>query len=164
MGLLMSYMGKGLPSVQMLNMLTDTLYKQFIEKDIHDFEEFHIAMLDIFITFNSALPGMHYDVPQRTDVEDCFKQWNASKPEDKRKIFEDFMVKFVNHSKLDNYTMIAGMVTPPAAMALKRAGETVPQINMIKVIPDVVFVPSATLLALISVKLTRRITLKKHIG
>ncbi|KAF5201930.1 Calcium ion-binding protein [Thalictrum thalictroides] len=151
----------GLPSVQMLNVLTDTLYKQFIEKDIHDFEEFHIAMLDIFITFNSALPGMHYDVPQRKDVEECFKEWNEKR---ERKIIEEFMVKCVHHSKLDDYTMIAGMATPPAAMALKRVGETVPQLSMIKVIPDVIFVPSATLLALISVKLTRRINLRKHIG
>ncbi|KAF9603216.1 hypothetical protein IFM89_034549 [Coptis chinensis] len=164
MGLLMSYMNKGVPSVQVLNLLTDTVYKQFITKDIKNFDEFHIAMLDIFITFNSALPGMHYDVPQREDVEECFRKWQESTAEQKKKVIEDFMVKFVNLSKLDDYTMITGLVTPPAAMALKRAGENVPQLNKIKIIPDVVFVPTATLLALITVKLTRRLSLRKHIA
>lgn len=78
----------------------------------------------------------------------------------KRKIFINFITKNVNLNKLDDYTVITGIVTPPAAMGIKKAGENVPQLKLIKAIPDVVFVPSATVLALISVKLSRRIFLK----
>lgn len=38
----------GMPSAQMLNFVMGTVYKQFIEKDISNFEDFHIAILDIF--------------------------------------------------------------------------------------------------------------------
>ena len=74
-------------------------------------------------------------------------------------MFIEFMKKQVKLSKLDDATMVTGLVTPPAAMAAKRAGESVPQLRMIKAIPDVIFVPSATVLALVSVKLSRRIFL-----
>lgn len=67
----------------------------------------------------------------------------------------------VNLSKLDDCTMITGLITPPAAMVAKKAGGNVPQLKIIKAIPDVIFVPSATVLALISAKLSRRIILSK---
>ena len=53
--------------------------------------------------------------------------------------------------------MITGIVTPPAAMVAKKAGERVPALKLIKVVPDVLFVPSATFLALISVKVSRKV-------
>ena len=59
------------------------------------------------------------------------------------------MKKKVKLSKLDNATMVTRLVRPLAAMA---AGESVPQLRMIKTIPDVVFVPSATVLALASLE------------
>lgn len=71
----------------------------------------------------------------------------------------ELMQNRLNLSKLDDSTIITGLVTPPAAMVAKRAGETVPQLKLIKAIPDVVFVPSATVLALISVKLSRKMFL-----
>ncbi|XP_030511986.1 uncharacterized protein LOC115726311 [Rhodamnia argentea] len=162
MGMFMSFLGKGgpSPSSQMVGFFMGTLYKQFVEKDITNFEEFHIAVLDIFNNFNSALPGKHLDVPPRNKIEDCYKQWKEAKETKKKKIFVNFMTKNVNLSKLDDYTVVTGVVTPPVAMAAKRAGENVPQLTFIKAIPDVVFVPSATVLALISVKLSRRIFLK----
>lgn len=67
-----------------------------------------------------------------------------------------FMKEKVNLSRLDDSTLITGIVTPPAAMAAKRAGESLPQLKLIKAIPDVIFVPSATVLALVSVKLSRK--------
>ncbi|KAF8380566.1 hypothetical protein HHK36_028054 [Tetracentron sinense] len=163
MGLVMSSMGLGIPSMQMLSTVTDKLlYQQFIDKEIKDFDDFHMAMLDIFNTFNSAVPGKHYDVPSQADVKVCFDDWkSATEPDKKKRVFMEFMTKNVNTSKLDDSTMIAGVVTPPIAMALKRAGENVPQIRRIKIIPDVIFVPSMTLLALVSVKITRRIVSKK---
>ncbi|XAR63253.1 hypothetical protein NMG60_11023129 [Bertholletia excelsa] len=162
MGLVASFMGIGhVPSQQMLNFALGTIYGQFIRKDVHNFEDFHIAILDIFNNFNASLPGKHYDVPSREEVEAFFKIWEGSEKSEKRKLFIDFMKKEVKPSKLDDTTMITGLMTPPAAMAAKRAGESVPQLRMIKAIPDVVFVPSATVLALVSVKLSRRILLQK---
>ncbi|KAM1027700.1 hypothetical protein ACFX2A_041428 [Malus domestica] len=155
-------MGEGLPSGRMLNFLMATLYDQFIKKDIQNFEEFQFAILDIFNTFNSSLPGKHYEVPLRKEIEDMFIRWENAKVQDRRNIFIQFMKDNVRLSKVDNATVITGVVTPPVAMAAKRAGESVPQLKMIKAIPDVFFVPSATVLALISVKISRRIfTAKK---
>ncbi|CAA0842739.1 Unknown protein [Striga hermonthica] len=152
MGLFMSFMGKGLPTTQMLSLVMGTLHRQFIEKDIKSFDEFHIAILDIFSTVNSALPGKHYDVPSPKEVE-----WKAANEPEKKRIFIDFMKKKVNLSKLDDSTLVTGIVTPPAAMAAKRAGESLPQLKLIKAIPDVIFVPSATIMALVSVKLSRKL-------
>lgn len=74
----------------------------------------------------------------------------------KKEVLVKFMKEKVNLSKLDDSTLITGIVTPPAAMAAKRAGESLPQLKLIKAIPDVIFVPSATVLALVSVKLSRK--------
>jgi len=32
-----------------LSLVMDKLYKQFVEKDIRDFEAFHVAILDTFM-------------------------------------------------------------------------------------------------------------------
>lgn len=66
------------------------------------------------------------------------------------------MTKNVILGKLDETSLVTGLVTPPAALAAKRAGESLPQLSIIKNIPDVIFVPTATILALISVKVSRR--------
>ncbi|WCJ31339.1 hypothetical protein M5689_012841 [Euphorbia peplus] len=161
MGMAMSFMGKGLPSTQMVGFVMGTLYKQFMEKDINNFDDFHIAILDIFNTFNSALPGKHYDAPSRKELEACFSTWQnaAEKAAERKEIFINFMKKHVHLSKLDDSAMVTGFVTPPAAMAAKKAAENVPQLKLVKYVPDVVFVPTATVLALVSVKLTRRMFL-----
>lgn len=67
------------------------------------------------------------------------------------------MKKRTTLSKLDNSTLMTGILTPPAAMATKRAGESVPQLKALKAIPDVIFVPGFTILALVCAKLTRRV-------
>ncbi|XP_042065464.1 uncharacterized protein LOC121808973 [Salvia splendens] len=157
MGLAMSLMGKGLPTAQMVNMVMGTLERQFMDKEIKTFEDFHIAMLNIFSTFNSALPGKHYDVPSPEEVQECYGEWKVAPNEAaKKEVLVKFMKEKVNLSRLDESSLITGIVTPPAAMAAKRAGESVPQLKLIKSIPDVIFVPSATVLALISVKLSRK--------
>jgi len=71
------------------------------------------------------------------------------------------MIKNVNISKVDDSMMITGIVAPPAAMVAKRTGQSVPQLSVMKAIPDVIFVPTATILALIAVKVTKRMSLKK---
>ncbi|KAE8038586.1 hypothetical protein FH972_011083 [Carpinus fangiana] len=157
MGMIMSLMGKG-GLTQMLHLDAGTLYSRLIGKDIKDFYDFHIAILDIFNTLNSALPGKHYDAPSHKEVEACFETWkNAKDPRTKKKVFIEFMMERVNLSKLDDAMMITGIVTPPAAMAAKRAGEKVPQLKVIKAIPDVLFVPTVTVLALVTVKFSKRL-------
>ncbi|KAM7508841.1 hypothetical protein LguiA_019294 [Lonicera macranthoides] len=161
MGMFMSLMGKGLPSTQMLSIVVGTLYDKFIVKEINTFDEFHLAILDIYNTINAALPGKHYDAPPPEKVKACFDQWKQAKEPERKNLFIDFMKNQVNLNKLDGSTLLTGLVTPPAAMAAKRAGESLPQLSLIKSIPDVIFVPSATVLALISVKLSRRVFRRK---
>ncbi|XP_019188770.1 PREDICTED: uncharacterized protein LOC109183006 [Ipomoea nil] len=159
MGLVMTVMGKGLPTTQMMGFVMGTLHKQFIEKDINTFEDFHLAILDIFNTVNGALPGKHYDAPPLKEIQACFSEWKSANESEKKRVFVEFMKKGVNPSKLDDSTLLTGLATPPVAMAAKRAGESVPQLKLIKAIPDVLFVPSATVLALMSVKVSRKMFL-----
>ncbi|CAL5340336.1 unnamed protein product [Camellia sinensis] len=148
----------GLPSTQMFNYAMGTVYDQLMEKEINDFEDFHKSLLDLFSSFNASLPGKRYDAPLRKEIEACFTKWKGAADEkERKKVFIEFMRKEVKICKLDNTTLIVGLVMPPAAMGVKRAGESVPQLSLIKTIPDVVFVPSITVLALVSAKLSRRI-------
>ncbi|KAJ4848823.1 hypothetical protein Tsubulata_017269 [Turnera subulata] len=151
----------GVPSAQMATFALGALHQQFVDRKINTPEDFHSAILDIFKTplfsaFNSALPGKHYDVPSGNEIKTLYKAWKEAPESEKREVFINFMKKKVQPNKLDEATMITGIVTPPAAMAAKRAGESLPQLKILKMIPDVIFVPSATILALISSKVTKR--------
>ncbi|KNA26100.1 hypothetical protein SOVF_000200 [Spinacia oleracea] len=159
MGLATSFlMGNGSPTTQMVNLITGSLFSSFVEKDTNTFPEFHTAFLDIYNTFNSALPGKHYDVPSNQEVEDCFVKWKEAENEAKKKqVFVEFIKESVNLNKPQKVTLITGLVTPPAAMVAKKAGERVPALKIIKVIPDVLFVPTVTFLALISVQVSRNV-------
>ncbi|KAE8718518.1 putative Gibberellin-regulated family protein [Hibiscus syriacus] len=127
-----NFMGKGLPSTQMLSHVFKSLYEQFTDSDIKNFDDFHAAILVIFNVINSALPGKHYDAPSRYEVEKCFEDWKKEEdPEKKKAIFIDF-IRTITLSKLDNTTIMTGIVTTPAAMAAKRAGEFLPHLSMIK--------------------------------
>ncbi|XVF59327.1 hypothetical protein PTKIN_Ptkin07bG0267000 [Pterospermum kingtungense] len=151
------FMGKGLPSAQMLSYVFKSLHEQFTDTEIKNLDDFQVAILEILNVINSALPGKHYDAPARSEVEKCFEEWKAEEDPAKRKeVFIKFM-KQIKLSKLDNTTIMTGIVTPPAAMAAKRAGEFLPHLGFIKSIPDVVFVPSVTMAALVISKLSRRL-------
>ncbi|WZY67923.1 hypothetical protein YC2023_000163 [Brassica napus] len=149
----------GVPPTQMMNMVMGSLYKQFTKKAINNFDDFHVAVLDIFNNFNSALPGRHFDLPTPDEIKAridlfnsprkiaCFLGWKEAKDEEeKKKVFTEFIAKKVKPSKLDDVTMITGIASPPAAMAAKRAGENIPQLKFIKLIPDVIFVPTVLFL------------------
>ncbi|XP_058010435.1 uncharacterized protein LOC110631711 isoform X2 [Hevea brasiliensis] len=153
MGMFMSLMGEGLPSMHATSFVMGTLYKQFLEKNISSFEEFHSGILDIFDTFISELPIEYYDIPSRKELEACFNDWRRAPSHQKEELSVGLMKKSINLSKLVDSILVTGMVT--AAMAAKRAGNTVPQLKRIKDIPNVIFVPSVTLLSLVSIKLTR---------
>ncbi|XP_057981633.1 uncharacterized protein LOC131166960 isoform X2 [Malania oleifera] len=159
MGLAMSFMGTGFSPVQMLNLLMETLYKQFARANTKDFHDFQIAILDIFNTLNSALPGKHYDAPARTEIEEFFEEWKRTRESDKRTKFVNFMTEKISLGRPDNSIVITGLVIPPAAMATKRTAENAAKLRIVKAIPDVIFVPSITMLALISVKFTKKIFL-----
>ncbi|KAL8129086.1 hypothetical protein V2J09_018241 [Rumex salicifolius] len=153
--------GTGMPSSPMLGLVMGTLYSKFLEKEITEFEQFQVIILDIFNTFNSALPGKHYDVPSRKEVEECYERWRrVASSHERKQVFINFMKKNVGLSTLDDFTLITGLVTPPVAMAAKKAGESVPQLKLIKMVPDVVFVPTITVIALVSAKLSRRMFVK----
>ncbi|KAL9245243.1 hypothetical protein vseg_018918 [Gypsophila vaccaria] len=161
MGLIPSFLaGRGSPTTQMVNLVTGTLYNSFIEKDTSTFDEFHTAMLDIFNTFNTSLPGKHYDVPSRQEIEECFEEWNKTGSAERKQVFVNF-IKGVSLNKLDNTTLITGVVTPPVAMVAKKAGESIAPLKMLKLVPDVIFVPSATFIALISVRVSRSVVSRK---
>ncbi|KAM7265606.1 hypothetical protein ACFE04_003289 [Oxalis oulophora] len=156
MGLVMSLMGKGLPSTPVVNQLMGALYRRLHEKDIDNFDTFYATILEIFSTFNSALPGKHYDAPSRQEIRDFYKKWKSDNG-DKKDKFEQFMKDHMKLNRPDTVTMVTGIATPPVAMAAKRAGENTPALKMIKFVPDVIFVPSVTVLTLATVKAARRI-------
>ncbi|XP_058739168.1 uncharacterized protein LOC131611060 [Vicia villosa] len=141
---------------QVLSLVMNKLYKQFVEKDIKEFEAFHVAILDTFNTINMALPGKHYDAPSYKDIKEISKRWEESNEEARKEMFRDFVNKNVNLNKVDESMIITAIVAPPAAMVAKRTGQgTFPSLKFMNAIPDVVFVPSATVLALIAVKILR---------
>ncbi|KAK7394541.1 hypothetical protein VNO78_15072 [Psophocarpus tetragonolobus] len=149
----MSFMGgKGLP---VTHLVVNTLYDQFVEKDIHQFDGFNVAILDTFNTINMTLLGKHYVAPSCEDVKDLFKQWKQTNTEDNKKMFTNFINENVNLNKADESMLITAIVAPPAAMVAKKTGQIMPQLALMNVIPDVVFVPSATLLALIAIKIIK---------
>lgn len=87
-------------------------------------------------------------------------EWKNKSENEKREAFTKFIIDKVNPSKADESMMLTGIVAPPAAMVAKRTGQSVPQLSVVKAIPDVVFVPGATILALIAMKLTKRMAFK----
>ncbi|XP_022741582.1 uncharacterized protein LOC111293105 [Durio zibethinus] len=150
----------GVPSTKMVSFVFKSLHEQFTESEIKDFDDFHAAILEILNVINSALPGKHCDTPARSEVEKCFEEWkNEQEPAKKKEVFIQF-IKKIKLSKLDNTTIMTGIITPPAAMAAKKAGEILPQLSLIKGIPDVVFVPSVTVIALVISKLSRRLYMR----
>lgn len=84
-----------------------------------------------------------------------FEQWKEIEKEEKRKKFIEFINEKVNMNKVDESMLITAIVAPPAAMMAKKTGQIVPQLALMNAIPDVVFVPSATLLALTAIKIIR---------
>ncbi|KAG4937368.1 hypothetical protein JHK82_051585 [Glycine max] len=152
----MSFMGgKGLSTTHLLNLIVNTLYNKFVGKDIKEFDGFKDGILDTFNTINMALPGKHYVAPSYKDVKDLFEKWKETNKEDQKKMFTKFINENVNLNKADESMLITAIVAPPAAMMAKKAGQVVPQLALMNAIPDVVFVPSATLLALIAIKIIK---------
>ncbi|RWW77981.1 hypothetical protein BHE74_00013814 [Ensete ventricosum] len=77
--------------------------------------------------------------------------------ESKRKaLLVEFMKDRVKEYKTSSRAMmVTGATAPPAAILIKKSGEKVPQLKMLRIdlIPDVVFVPAFTVLSLIGVRI-----------
>lgn len=115
--------------------------------------------LSLSFSFSHTKMRQNCQLTNGLKLQACFKQWQLGSDSEKKTLFMEFMKKKLNLSQLDDSTFYTGIITPPAAMVAKRAGESVPQLKLIKSIPDVIFVPSATVLALISVKISRKMFL-----
>uniref|UniRef100_A0A1D1XS38 Ribonuclease Y n=1 Tax=Anthurium amnicola TaxID=1678845 RepID=A0A1D1XS38_9ARAE len=155
----MSYVG--LPVK--LSSLADKIFDQFFSKDIKNFEQFHSAYLDLCNKFNSTMLGQHYEAPQQEKIKQYFEKWNQESdkitaPEEKKKKRKELLIEFlmenVKISHTDQSVVMTGLVVPPAAMMLKKNGGKIPGLKnlLLDVIPDYLFVPAVTLVALFGVK------------
>ncbi|KAF2295470.1 hypothetical protein GH714_032999 [Hevea brasiliensis] len=124
----------GLPSMHATSFVMGTLYKQFLEKNISSFEDFHSGILDIFDTFISELPIEYYDLPSRKELEACFNDWRRAPSHQKEELSVGLMKKSINLSKLVDSILVTGMVT--AAMAAKEQETLYPNAIPNDIIPE----------------------------
>ncbi|XP_010941070.1 uncharacterized protein [Elaeis guineensis] len=155
MGITPSILAKlGVPGVESL--AQDQVYdKYFKDKDITDFEKFHLAFIDLCNDINTVLPGKHYKAPPRKVLENIFKTWKDSEESKRKEVLMDNFKKEVEEHKPNERAMIVtGLVAPAAATYLKRTGENTPQLKKFRLhlIPNFVFVPTTTFLALVGVR------------
>ncbi|RWR86714.1 calcium ion-binding protein [Cinnamomum micranthum f. kanehirae] len=154
-------MGAGVSMIQKVGsptqLLTDQLFAS-MEKDIKNFDQFHIAFLEVLNKFNAAMPGVHYDVPARAEVKECYRKWNEEKDDEEKR--KDLLTKLLEKSniisKTDTALLLTGVAAPPVAMIGKRAAGNFPTLSFVKLVPDVLFVPSVTLLAVGCMKYARK--------
>ncbi|XP_042384427.1 uncharacterized protein LOC121976362 isoform X1 [Zingiber officinale] len=157
MGVALSVLGKlGLPSVDSLT--TDKVYENFFI-DVKDYPGFHNSFIKMFSDINTIMPGKHYILKATTkEMEELYKDWKEKAPtdEEKKKLVVDFLNLHVEEYKANSTAMIAtGLVAPGAAVVLKKSGQKVPQLKMLRLdlVPNAVFVPTVTLLSLIGVRM-----------
>lgn len=153
MGLPFSALNKlGVPGLGAVT--TGQVYdRHFKNKDTRTFEEFHLAYVEFCKYFNTVLPGQDFDTP---DLE-VIRKWYADtweplqKDDEKKKMFIEYMQEKVTEATVeDNLFIMAGLAAPAAAIIAKKSGESIPQVKKFKVhlIPNVVFVPLCTLVAI----------------
>ncbi|XP_024159413.1 uncharacterized protein LOC112166746 [Rosa chinensis] len=156
----------------------EPVYEKFIQNSDTEFDEFHAAMLGVcrittlkhlFLTsntivssaLNAAMPGKHYNVPGLEEVKEFHSTWNnLPTQKKKREQFIQFVKDNVRVNQADTATLLTGVLAPPGAMAAKKAGESLPQLKMIKNVPDILFVPTATVVALITVRFSKRLFMR----
>jgi hypothetical protein len=79
------------------------------------------------------------------------KKWAVADEPGRKKMFIEYMQENVHVAKVDDSLFImAGLAAPAAAIIAKKSGESIPQVKKFKVhlIPNVVFVPVCTLVAI----------------
>ncbi|KAJ3693990.1 hypothetical protein LUZ60_009470 [Juncus effusus] len=155
MGISLGLLSKfGVPGVSSLT--TDKIYeKYFKDLERENFEEFHTAFIDLCKFLNDIMPGKHYDMPSKEEIKKFYEKWQKTDGDHKKQLFIDFMKDHTKESISDNKAVImAGVVAPTAAVILKRTGDNIPQVKRFKLhlVPNCIFVPSCTLLALAGVR------------
>ncbi|KAJ1690365.1 hypothetical protein LUZ63_014520 [Rhynchospora breviuscula] len=129
--------------------------RYFVRKEIKQFEEFHVAFIDLFRDFTSIFPGTRYNVPTSDEIEEFYTEWkNLEKEEQKKAQFCDFMNENIVFSDTHhNATLVTGIVAPTAAVIVKNTWKNTPILNIIPLhhIPTFIFVPSFTMLSLIGI-------------
>ncbi|KAK1325967.1 hypothetical protein QJS10_CPA01g02787 [Acorus calamus] len=162
MGNVMGFVGKGVPGL--LSFPRDRIFDNCF-KDVDSFEKFHLAFLKVCSEFNSIMPGNHFQAPSLEQIEKYYEEWkNKNDGTARKQYMVDLLTEHMKRSKTGKAMVMTGLVAPSAAMALKRVAEGTPPIKKFKVdmVPDVVFVPSVTLLALLGVKWYNLGTINKN--
>lgn len=88
-------------------------------------------------------------------MQDCYENWSREADTQKKKdLIVNLLTDHVKLTQTDPSVMMTALVVPPAAMILKRAGENVPQVKRFRLnlVPDYLFVPAVTFLALFGAK------------
>ncbi|KAF3336113.1 hypothetical protein FCM35_KLT20620 [Carex littledalei] len=157
MGLSLSLLSKlGVPGVS--SVTTDQFYERFF-KDIQKFDQFHTAFIDLCRFINDVMPGKHFDAPTKDEIKKFYeKNWMSnSEPEIRKEKLTAFVKEMVKERKTDNdkTVIITGMVVPAAAVVLKNTAENLQPVKRFKLhlVPNFVFVPTCTFLALAGVQL-----------
>ncbi|KAL5973183.1 hypothetical protein ACLOJK_037210 [Asimina triloba] len=92
------------------------------------------------------MPGVRYDVPGREKIQRLLENWNKAGNDRVRQDLLDELFKEMN--PVSSVTIVTGIVAPPAMMLTKRALENVPKINVVRFVPDAVFVPFTSVASL----------------
>ncbi|CAL9052173.1 uncharacterized protein LOC135637163 [Musa acuminata AAA Group] len=160
MGIAISVLGKlGLLGVDSLS--TDQVYKKYFgPKNIMKYEDFHLAFVDLCSDFNLVMPGKHFTI-QATEIQKFFEKWPKASADpgtesERKALLVEFMKEQVKEYKTSTRAMmLTGVTAPPAAILIKKTGKKVPPLKMLHIdlIPNVVFVPTVTVLFLIGVRI-----------
>ncbi|XP_074584989.1 uncharacterized protein LOC141840815 isoform X2 [Curcuma longa] len=146
----------GIPSVDSLT--TDKVYDNFF-KDAKNYSAFHTGFIQLCSEFNTIMPGKHYILNARIDdIKKLYDEWakKDKTDEQKKELVVNFLKDNIEEYKPSSAAMIAtGLVAPGAAVALKKSAQKVPQLKLLRLdlVPNAVFVPTATLLSLIAVRM-----------
>ncbi|KAM0935531.1 hypothetical protein DsansV1_C29g0212841 [Dioscorea sansibarensis] len=130
----------------MESVLIDIFVHSFNDR-VHNFEEFHEAFLDICSKLNSIMPGRHFCMPLQ-EVKLCYEEWkdsNTELNEEKKKLIVRLLKEHVVINHTNDHVLMTGLITPPVAMIFKR------------LVPDVIFVPTVTVIAVIVAKMIQNI-------
>ncbi|KQJ93076.1 hypothetical protein BRADI_3g02612v3 [Brachypodium distachyon] len=150
MGLPFSALTKfGLPRIS--SVAIEQVYdRYFKEKETSNFADFHIACVDFCKYFNTIMPGQDFYTPTLAQLKEFYENTWKPEKEDQKKKFIEYMQEHTRQINDDKLFIMAGLAAPAAAIVAKRSGESIPQIKKFKlhIVPNVVFVPFCTLLAI----------------
>ncbi|XP_020576327.1 uncharacterized protein LOC110021939 [Phalaenopsis equestris] len=142
MGVHLSSLGKH-DLIGTLSSSADEIFDQYFNEKISTFEEFHLSFLEYSIKLNNFFPGKHYDAPPRLLIKKCYEEWSdpIKDAAEKKRLLIELLETHVSISRRkDEAILTTAVVAPGAAIIFKR------------IVPDVIFVPSVTLMAIAVLK------------